>query len=285
MYFRTLVQALLQNAAKAKLRDVVAQAVRSPSAPTESRMPADAPKPCHLGFVFALGIESGCLEDLLEGKVAIRGQDFVLWEGGLNGRRVAMVLSGPGRRSAARAAEILIDGHRPQRVISAGFAGALCPKLTRNDILLADRLLAADCEEIPLELPSGLSATLARPGVHRGPLLTADQVVRLPRERQALFDRFRAMAVDMETIAVAEVCRRREMPFSAVRVINDVFDETLPRDVGYLLAQKPGAAQMGAALGTIWRRPGSVKELYRLRENALVASGRLAKFLAEADFT
>ena len=41
---------------------------------------------------------------------------------------------------------------------------------------------------------------------------------------------------------------------------------------------------MGAAVGALWRRPASAKEMYQLRENALVASGQLAKFLAEVRF-
>ena len=133
-------------------------------------------------------------------------------------------------------------------------------------------------------MPAGLLPALRRPGVHRGSLLTTDRVVRLPREKQSLFQRYGAMAVDMETFAVAEVCLRRNVPFSSVRVINDTADEALPHDVEHLLAQKTGAAQLGAALGAIWRRPASAKDMYQLRENALVASGRLAKFLAEAGF-
>ncbi|NQT40578.1 MAG: hypothetical protein HQ581_24005, partial [Planctomycetes bacterium] len=34
------------------------------------------------------------------------------------------------------------------------------------------------------------------------------------------------------------------------------------------------------AAAAIWRRPGSVKDMWRLRENAMVASDRLAEFLA-----
>jgi adenosylhomocysteine nucleosidase len=284
MFLRTLLQTWLQNAAKAKLRDTVVQAARGELAKTAALPPAEEPKPCHLGVVFALGIESGCFEDLLQGVVTIRGSGLVAREGGLGGRRVVVILSGPGRRKAAQATEILIDGHRPRRVISAGFAGALCPKLNRNDILVADRLLTTDGGEMAIELPAGLATTLSRPGVHRGPLLTTDRVVRQPREKLALFQRHGAMAVEMETFAVATVCLRRNVPFSSIRVINDPADETLPRDVEHLLAQKAGAAQLGAALGAIWRRPASAKDMYQLRENALIASGRLAKFLAEARF-
>ena len=281
MFLRPLLQIWLQKVAKAKLRDTVVHAVRGQLAQNTAETPVDEPKPCHLGVVFALGIESGCFEDLLGGIVTIRGNGFVAREGGLRGRRVVVILSGPGRKNAARATEILIDGHQPQRVVSAGFAGGLCPQLKRNDILVVDRLLTADSGSQMIELPAELLETLKQPGVHRGSLLTADHVVRLPREKQSLHRQHGALAVDMETFTVAEVCRRRQTPFSAVRVINDTADEVLPSDVEYLLNQKTGAAQFGAALGSIWRRPASAKDLYQLRENALIASGQLAKFLAE----
>ncbi len=284
MFLRPLLQTWLHNAAKAKVRKVVLEAAGGQFAQTASVPPAEGPKPCHLGMVFALGIEWGCFEDLLQGVVTIRGNGCVVREGGLNGRRVVLVLSGPSRKNAAHAAEVLIDGHQPPRVISAGFAGGLSPELKRNDILITDRLLTTEGGAISVDLPAGLLAAQTQPGVHRGPLLTADRVVRLPRERKSLFQRYGALAVDMETFAVAEVCLRRHVPFSSIRVINDTADEALPHDIEHLLAQKTGVAQLGAAVGAIWRRPASVKDMYQLRENALVASGRLAKFLAETNF-
>jgi adenosylhomocysteine nucleosidase len=277
---RSLVLTWLRNTAKAKLGNALAQTARGQLA-AAAPPPADTPKTCHLGFVFALGIESGCFEDLLQGTLTVRGNGFAIREGGLRGRRVAVILAAPGKENARHAAEILIDGHRPERVVSAGFAGGLSPRLRRNDILIADRLLNGDGDELPVDLPPSLSAAVTQPGVHRGSLLTADRVVRLPSERKALFDRTAALAVDMETFAVAEVCAARQVAFSSLRVVNDTSDETLPRDVEHLLAQRTATARVGAALGAVWRRPASAKEMYQLRENALVASGRLAKFLAE----
>ena len=85
----------------------------------------------------------------------------------------------------------------------------------------------------------------------------------------------------METFAVAEVCAARQVAFSSVRVINDPADQTLPRDVEHLLRQKTAMARFGAALGAVLHRPASTKDMYLLRENALIASGRLAGFLAD----
>ena len=284
MSLRFLVLSWLQNAAKTKVRETVVQAAQGQLAQPAVEPPAEEPKPCHLGIVFALGVESGCLEDILQGAITIRGSGLVAREGGLKGRRVVVIRCGAGRKKAAAATELLIDGHRPQRVISAGFCGGLCPSLKRNDILIADRLLDVNGGEMPVEVPAGLAAMAGQPGVRCGPLLTVDRIVRLPSEKQQLFRRYGALAVDMETFAVAEVCRRREVAFSSIRVVNDPADETLPRDMEHLLTQKTEVARLGAALGAIWRRPGSAKDMYLLRENALVASGRLAKFLAQGSF-
>jgi len=277
----SLLQSWLKNAAKAKVRDAVVQAARGQLTSAVPSPPAEEPRPCHFGFVFALGIESGCFEDMLQGAITVRGNGFAVREGGLRGRRIAIILAGAGENNARRAAKVLIEGHRPDRVISAGFAGGLSPGLKRNDILSADRRFNADGGELSVELPPSVSATVNQPGVHRGTLLTLDHVVRLPQDRQSLFQRTGALGVDMETFAVAEVCAAHQVAFSSIRVINDTADDALPRDVEHLLAQKTAAARLGAALGAVWRRPSSAKEMYQLRENALVASGRLAKFLAD----
>ena len=282
---RSLLKTWLQQAAKGNVRDAIVKAMPGQIASASPCLPAEEPKPCHLGFVFALGIESGCLEDLLQGAITVRGNGFTIREGGLHGRRIAIILAGPGRTNARRATERLIDGHRPFRVISAGFAGGLCPRLNRNDILIADRLLDTDGNSPAVEVSANLSAAATQSDVHVGPLLTIDRVVRLPRDRQLLFHRTGALAADMETFAVAEVCAVRQVAFSSIRVINDPADQTLPRDVEHLLAQKTAAARLGAALGAVCRRPASAKDMYQLRENALVASGCLAKFLAEKLFT
>jgi hypothetical protein len=63
-------------------------------------------------------------------------------------------------------------------------------------------------------------------------------------------------------------------------VVSDAVDDQLPREVERLSRQKTRAAQLGAALGAFLDRPGALKDMYRLKENALAASDRLAKFLA-----
>ncbi len=171
--YRSLLQSWLRNAAKEKIREEVARAAENvaqpPSAESNSREQPGAagpqisePKPCHLGVVFALGIESGGFEDVLDGVVSSSGGGFVIREGGLNGRRVVLIRSEAGPQNAARATEILIAGHHPGRVVSAGLAGGLSPELKRNDIIVADRLLSINGGDMAVELPSALAAAAAQ---------------------------------------------------------------------------------------------------------------------------
>jgi len=277
MVYRWFLQHWLRGVAEQKVRETVAEAARQRLAEVET---ASRPGVCQVGVVFALGQESGGLEDLLGGVVTIKGDGFVARQGVLKQRQVVLMASGAGRVRAAKAAEAMISGHRPAWVIAAGFCGGLSPALARHDLVLADALLDAAGNRLELDLARIGEEIRSRRGVHVGPLLEVEQIVRLPDEKQSLGEKYRALAADMESLAIAEVCRRRNVPFLAVRVVSDAVDERLPAEVEYLLKQKSRTAQLGAALGAILNRPGSFKDMLRLKENALIASDRLARLLS-----
>jgi len=291
MPLRHVLRSYLQDAAGRKLRETAVEAARQEFAKRregegEQEQPETEPQrpshpPCDVGVVFALSVESGGIEDLLQGKIEIRGKDLTVRQGELKGRQVAIALSGSGRERSARATEALIDGHAPKWVISAGFAGGLTPELKRHDLLMVDRLADTSGSRLDIELRVDREWLARTPGVHVGRLLTIDRVVRLPDEKRSLGQNHEAVAVDMETSAAAEVCRRRKTLFLAIRVISDAVDDELPEDIEKLLRQKTTAGRLGAAVGSIWRRPSSFKDMYRLKENALVASDKLGKFLAD----
>lgn len=282
--YRWLLRNWLQKTAAQRVRDKVADLAREQLAaaaePSCEDEPSRAERPCDVGVVFALEIESGGLEDLMEGVLLIKGQDFVVRQGGLKGRHVVLIRSSGGRQAAGRAAEALLLGHRPRWVISAGFAGALKPELCRFDLLMADSLVDPAGNRLSIDLKVDPRSLQQTPGVHVGRLLTSDHLVCLPEEKRSLGEKYDALAVDMESFAVADVCRQAQVRFLAIRIISDPLDEQLPRDLERLLRQKTYAARFGAAVATVFNRPGSLKDMLRLKENALVASDRLAKFLA-----
>jgi adenosylhomocysteine nucleosidase len=239
---------------------------------------ADLP-PCHVGLVFALALEAGAFEDKLAGKIAVRGSQFTAWQGGLNGRGIVVIHAGVGQVNAAAATTALILGHKPKWVISAGLAGGLQPGVKRGDIVMPDCILGEDGRRLAIDLAISPEQKAATPGLHVGALLTIDRVAYKAAEKRNLGVRHGALAVDMETVGVAEVCRREKLRFMAVRVISDAVNEELPPDVERLITRTTWARRIGAAAGTIVRRPSTVKDLWRFRETTLVCAKKLAGFL------
>ena len=271
--------------ARQKMREAAAhaaeRATEQPQSAAETGPPEPAPRPvCHVGLVFALGIEAGGLIDRLSGVIMTEGSGFVAREGGLHGKRLVVVESGAGCPQAARATQALILGHRPAWIISAGFAGGLDDSLAQGDILMADQIIGTDDRRLDIDFKFADDAFSAARHLHVGRLLTTDHVIREPQEKRALGKRYGAMAVDMESLAVAEVCRGERIRFLAVRVISDPAARALPPDIDYLIKKTSTAGRLGAAAGAILRRPASIKDMWQLKEDALVASNRLAKFLA-----
>jgi adenosylhomocysteine nucleosidase len=279
--WQPLLRNWLLGQAQQKMREAAAQAAKdalheSQTGPRES--PPSEPPICHVGLVFAMPIEAGGLVDRLAGMIRTEGSGFVAREGGLDGRRIVIVESGVGRQRASRATEALIVGHRPRWIVSAGFAGGLDDRLKQGDILMADSIADTGTKQLAIDFKlSGESQTSGR--VHVGRLLTVERVIRDPAEKRDLGQRHGALAVDMESIGVAEVCQTEKVRFLSIRVIIDSVDQALPRDIDLLVNKKSTAGRLGAAAGAILRRPGSIKDMWQLKEDALVASERLAKFL------
>jgi adenosylhomocysteine nucleosidase len=276
-----LARHLIQHVAQEKIRDtVVAAAQERVAEALGARQTPAPPVQCEVGLVFALEHESGGTEDALAEPSSTKGSGFMAICGRLAGRPVVVMRSGAGRDRAAKATEALLAGHRPSWVISAGFAGGLDRRLRRGDILLPTEVADESGRLLPIEQKIDL-ATLPEPQrIHVGRLLTADHVVRLPREKAELGHKHHALAVDMESLAVVEVCRARNVPVLVVRIVSDAVDDTLPADIERLVNQKTPAARWGAALGTVVNRPGSLKDMLALQETALEATDRLARLLA-----
>jgi adenosylhomocysteine nucleosidase len=228
-----------------------------------------------VGIVCALPIELGAFLDRCERVRKYTGSNFVFRGGTYDNIRVVVVASGTGFARARRATQALLDAHSPKWVLSCGFAGALVPSIKIGDIVVADSVVDAHGQSLVIDV--AFPADPAR-GLHIGRLLTSDAIVRLVQEKRQLAERYAAIAVDMESLAVAQVCRELGVRFLSVRAISDDLSGDLPPEV-LTLVGPTGTTRFGAALGAIWKRPESVKDMWKLRQSAHVAAGRLATFL------
>ena len=228
-----------------------------------------------IGIVCALPIELGEFLGRCERVRSYTGGDFQFRGGLYDGIRIVVAISGTGRQRARRAAQALVDAHQPDWMLTCGFAGALQPQLKVGQIVVADRLLATDAEPVQIDLK--MPADPER-GLHVGGVLTCDQIVRAAAEKQALAAQTGALCVDMESHAVAELCRDRGVKCLAVRVISDDATHDLPPEVLTVFGST-GVVRFGAVVGALFKRPSSYQDLWRLRESAADAAKHLADFL------
>ena len=282
MLLRYLLSNWARQTAQQKLREAVANAGKpaGSSSETGDTEPPPPPPPAEVVCVFALGAEAGGLVDLLRDQVTSRCATFLEYAGTLGNRRLAVIESGVGQNAAAQATEDAIAIHQPKWVISAGFAGALHEDLRRGHILMPSQVVETGHARLEVGLKLDPDTITSTPSLHSGPLLTVDKLVRTTAEKRALAEQYAAVACDMETFAVASACQESGTRFISVRVISDALEDELPKEVESLLNQDSLASKLGAATGAIFNRPSSIKDMWNLKEQAIKASDRLARFLS-----
>ena len=169
----------------------------------------------------------------------------------LRGSRPALVLR-TGMGAAAAAAALSRLDSEPALVVSAGFAGAL-----QGDLRCGD-LVASQLTPCPTAAKALETAAVGLGLVPRfGRILHSDFVLTTPAQKQEAGVRTGALAVDMESSAVAAWARQRGLPAIAVRVVFDEMDRPLPA-AGWAVLLQPFSLLRLAALWPVQRRSAAV---------------------------
>jgi adenosylhomocysteine nucleosidase len=197
------------------------------------------------------------------------------------GRRTVLLLeTGVGAASMERALTWLLAGpriddvpYRPTLVVSAGFSGALASGLHVGDLIVAENVCDGDGVCRPATWP------IAVVSYQRGRLLTVPNIVGSPEEKRRLAERSGAVAVDMETGVVADLCAAAGVPFGCLRAISDDADTYLSESLLTLL--QGGGVRPTRLLAAVLRRPTLIAELMRLSAHTRKAARRLAVGLEE----
>jgi len=188
-----------------------------------------------------------------------------------------LAVSGMGGSAAARSATALV-GAGATALASWGMAGGLDPALAAGTIFLPDEVMSPDGATVATarDWRERLASALAtqRP-VTQGRLLTSRTAVGSPAEKATLFRATGALAVDMESLAVAEVASAHQLPFIAVRVIVDSAADALPQAVT-AAADNEGHLQIWRLMGALARTPADLAPLLRLARRYRAANRSLA---------
>ena len=190
------------------------------------------------GIIVAMQKEFDLVAQNLEQKKEHTLKHFYFAEGLLNGQEVVLIKSGMGKVNAAAATVEMINMFHPDRIINTGIAGTLDKSLNVMDVVIGQQTTYHDvwCGEGEYGqvqyLPARYTAdkTLLNAAhslktdlkIHLGLTVSGDQFITQLAELQNIKAKFpEALAVDMESNAIAQVCYLYNTPFLSVRLISD----------------------------------------------------------------
>jgi adenosylhomocysteine nucleosidase len=238
--------------------------------------------------------------------------EVLLHTGWIGGRPLALAEVLPGPVHAALGAQALVIRHQVDSLISFGSAGALAAGLSPGDLVVGRRAMAhdagsflgqrfepagvmgrdrhgrigyrrafeADPELVKLALEA--AQTLGA-GAQVGTIVTGNQVIFATARKRWLRHTFHALAVEMETAAVAQVAVAHRLPWVAVRAISDTADDDFTLDYRRLRFHLDDERPMWWCRVGCWiylaTHPGAWRRLRRLSRGLALASEQAARLV------
>jgi adenosylhomocysteine nucleosidase len=185
-------------------------------------------------------------------------------------RRLGPALAGSGIGAEAAGERLVREGARA--LVSFGLCGGLDRTLAPGSLVVPESVLAAGerlaTDRALADALGGCSAAL---------LAAEPAIVASAAAKRALFERTGAVAVDLESGAVARVAARHGLPFAVLRAVCDPAEMTLPplaltaldangriraRHVAWALLRTPGDL---VALISLARATGAARTALRTR--------------------
>ena len=207
------------------------------------------------GIIAAMDSEIRNLSAALEHERSEKIAGREIHYGNLEGQAVAIVLCGCGKVNAAHSATLLACHSKVTRILLTGVSGGLAEGLKVGDIVIGDSFVQHDMDARPLfplhEIPfEGFSMIEADPELRHlltaascsmlaekkmvelaearsfeGLVVSGDQFLSSSEGRSRVLESLpRACAVDMESAAIAQVCKIADIPLGVMRVISDSAD-------------------------------------------------------------
>jgi adenosylhomocysteine nucleosidase len=225
-----------------------------------------------IAVTFALSAESSDFVKLLENPRFDSDGGVETIRGSVHGKTVAVIRTGVGEKTCRSRLETVLGREKFDYLISAGFAGALERELRVGNLLVAENLSSPELLQSP-------HLDIAGDEVFVGKLLTVAGMVDSSGERDRLAAETGAVAVDMETKFIAELCGKYATPLLSLRAISDTSLEPFPAPPEILFdleKQKTDYARLAIYLLT---HPGAVPRLNAFRRRIALARKNLTAAL------
>jgi hopanoid-associated phosphorylase len=190
----------------------------------------------------------------------------------LRGLDLSVACSGGSAERARSEAERLAQG--AAALVSFGLAGGLAPGLRPGDLLLPETVRDAGSGSWSVDpvWRERVQGRLARGGLEAkaGALAGSERIVATAADKRVLFEAAGALAVDMESHAVAAVATDANIPFLVLRAVADPADQVIPQ-VAREALRPDGGIRIRATFGGLLRQPGELIALLRLARQSVTA--------------
>ena len=189
-----------------------------------------------IGIIVAMRKELDLLLPLLQDSEESRMGGFEFHCGKMGRHDVMVMQCGIGKVNAAMGALMLVNNFTPNYVINSGVAGGADLKVNVMDVVAGERVAYHDVwcgpesqlgqvQGLPLYFEGAkrlIDLVPERDHIHKGLICSGDQFIDTIEAVKRIKGNFPdALAVDMESGAIAQVCHMNKVPFLALRVISD----------------------------------------------------------------
>lgn len=192
-----------------------------------------------VGVLTAMSVEYNQLANMLtESEIVNYGEDSYRI-GKIGSIQIILIQCGIGKVNAAMCSTLLIDRFHPDLVISTGVAGGIDSCLDVMDVVVSNQTVYHDMWCGPGEVWGAVQGLAERfdsdkevvevalslktdVQIRKGLICSGDIFVTKSEDKDHIKSLFpEALAVDMESCAIAQVCYLRKVPFVSFRIISD----------------------------------------------------------------
>jgi adenosylhomocysteine nucleosidase len=178
--------------------------------------------------------------------------------------------------AAARIAALEGLGTPLRGLVSCGLGGGLDPALPAGTLLLPCRVISRHGTSMDVDPGwhgEAVKRLQALAPVATGPLADGGGLIASPAQKRTLRLASGAVAVDMESAALAHWAGQRGLPFLVLRVLLDPADAALPT-WSQVALRRDGTTDLAALSLALLRRPGGLKELPGMARAVHAAAAR-----------
>ena len=192
-----------------------------------------------IGIIFAMKEELDEFLKLVSNVQEKKIFDLTFYNCNLENKNLVLVESGVGKVNAARTTQVLIDKMNVDFVFNIGVAGSVSNYVNVLDIVIGNKMVQHDFDITAFNHEKGYIPNVGvyissdnklldvarsiktEVNIHEGVIASGDIFVTEPEMSRKIFNKFNALAVEMEGASIAQVCYLCNIPYLVIRSISD----------------------------------------------------------------